>query len=42
MEAPYKPPYKGPTDASNFKASEADLPPQIPYKDTGDNWDANF
>jgi len=42
MEPPFKPSVKGPTDASNFKASEADLPPQIPHKDIGDNWDANF
>ncbi|CAD7927310.1 unnamed protein product [Amoebophrya sp. A25] len=42
MTPPYVPNVKGPTDSSNFRASEADLPPQIPYKDNGANWDKDF
>merc|ERR1712196_478642 len=33
MEPPYKPKVKSATDMNNFRAREADLPPQIPYKD---------
>ena len=42
MDAPYKPNVKGPTDMSNFRAHESDLPPQMPYKDDGSGWDADF
>jgi len=42
MDAPYKPNVKGPTDISNFRAHESDLPPDIPYKDDGSGWDADF
>jgi len=42
LEPPYKPNVKGPTDLANFRANEADLPPQIPYKDDGSGWDADF
>merc|ERR1711998_314777 len=42
LEPPYKPNVKGPTDINNFRASEADLPPQIPYKDDGSGWDKDF
>mmetsp|Transcript_19463 Transcript_19463/g.48763 ORF Transcript_19463/g.48763 Transcript_19463/m.48763 type:complete len:836 (-) Transcript_19463:646-3153(-) len=39
---PFKPPVKGPTDASNFRASEADLPPVIEYVDDGSGWSNDF
>lgn len=39
---PWVPTVKSATDMANFRAQEADLPPQIPYKDTGSNWDADF
>jgi len=39
---PYQPQVKSNTDMANFRAAESDLPPQIPYKDTGSNWDAEF
>lgn len=39
---PYVPQVKGNTDMTNFRAAEADLPPQVAYKDTGSNWDADF
>ncbi|CAD7940719.1 unnamed protein product [Amoebophrya sp. A25] len=39
---PYIPEVKGNTDMSNFRAQEADLPPQIPYKDPGTGWDDHF
>lgn len=39
---PWVPTVKSSTDMANFRAQEADLPPQIPYKDTGSNWDADF
>jgi serine/threonine protein kinase len=42
LEPPYKPNVKGPTDLANFRANEADLPPQISYKDDGSGWDADF
>lgn len=42
MEAPYKPSVKSATDASNFRAHESDLPPNIPYKDDGTGWDKDF
>ncbi|CAD7955388.1 unnamed protein product [Amoebophrya sp. A120] len=42
MTAPYKPIVKSPTDASNFRASESDLPPSINYVDDGTGWDADF
>ncbi|CAD7949721.1 unnamed protein product [Amoebophrya sp. A120] len=39
---PYIPEVRGNTDMSNFRAQEADLPPQIPYRDPGTGWDDNF
>eukprot|EP00397_Hematodinium_sp_SG-2012_P002886 GEMP01002894.1.p1 GENE.GEMP01002894.1~~GEMP01002894.1.p1 ORF type:complete len:832 (-),score=167.20 GEMP01002894.1:1956-4451(-) len=39
---PYVPQVKNATDMTNFRAQEADLPPQIPYKDNGSTWDADF
>jgi len=42
MDPPYKPVVKSPTDASNFRAHESDLPPNIPYKDDGTGWDKDF
>lgn len=42
MAPPYKPDVNGPTDIKNFKVNESDLPPQIPYRADGTNWDADF
>jgi hypothetical protein len=42
MSPPWVPTVKSGTDMANFRAQEADLPPQIPYKDNGSNWDADF
>lgn len=42
MTPPYQPSVKGPTDMTNFRATEADLPPKVPYIDKGDNWDKDF
>jgi len=42
MDPPYKPTVKSQTDSSNFRASEADLPPNVPYKDDGSGWDKEF
>lgn len=42
LAPPWVPTVKSTTDMANFRAQEADLPPQIPYKDTGSNWDADF
>lgn len=39
---PYKPEVKSHTDLSNFRAHDSDLPPDIPYKDDGSGWDADF
>jgi len=42
MPAPYMPKVKSTSDLDNFDASEADAPPEIPYKDAGTGWDADF
>lgn len=42
LTAPYAPEVKSKTDMKNFSASAADKPPQIPYKDDGSGWDADF
>lgn len=42
MEPPYIPNVKSKTDIANFTATENDRPPQMPYKEEGDNWDADF
>jgi len=42
LKPPYVPKVHSPTDMSNFRAHEGDLPPQIPYKDPGTGWDDNF
>jgi hypothetical protein len=39
---PYQPAVKSATDISNFRAREADMPPQVPYKDPGTGWDNEF
>lgn len=40
--APFKPIVKGVTDAGNYLATEEDLPPNVPYKDDGSEWDKGF
>eukprot|EP00928_Gymnodinium_smaydae_P019927 TRINITY_DN1767_c1_g1_i1.p1 TRINITY_DN1767_c1_g1~~TRINITY_DN1767_c1_g1_i1.p1 ORF type:complete len:762 (-),score=175.32 TRINITY_DN1767_c1_g1_i1:83-2272(-) len=42
MEPPYVPDVDGPFDSRNFTATEASLPPQIPYIDDATHWDAAF
>eukprot|EP00928_Gymnodinium_smaydae_P042424 TRINITY_DN28570_c0_g2_i1.p1 TRINITY_DN28570_c0_g2~~TRINITY_DN28570_c0_g2_i1.p1 ORF type:complete len:795 (+),score=137.20 TRINITY_DN28570_c0_g2_i1:68-2386(+) len=42
MDPPYKPHVRNKKDAANFHARAEDMPPQIPYKDPKDGWDANF
>jgi hypothetical protein len=42
LEVPYKPEVKSTTDMANFRAHESDLPPEVPYKDDGSGWDADF
>jgi len=42
MTPPYVPTVKSKTDLGNFEASEEDAPPEIPYKDPGTGWDAQF
>jgi len=42
MEPPYKPKIKSKTDLSNFSATMEDMPPQVPYEDPGNGWDADF
>lgn len=42
IKPPYVPEVNGKADMSNFRAHEADLPPQIPYKDPGTGWDDTF
>jgi len=42
MAAPFVPKVRGPTDISNFKVHESDMPPQIPYVDPGTGWDDDF
>jgi len=42
MKPPYVPAVKGPTDASNFKASAADKPPEIKFVPDASNWDKDF
>ncbi len=43
LPAPYVPVVKSATDMGNFRAHEADLPPEVTYKPIpGDNWDADF
>ena len=39
---PYVPQVSGAGDGKNFSASEADLPPTVPYKDDGSGWDKTF
>eukprot|EP00930_Biecheleria_cincta_P098601 TRINITY_DN9025_c0_g1_i1.p1 TRINITY_DN9025_c0_g1~~TRINITY_DN9025_c0_g1_i1.p1 ORF type:complete len:870 (+),score=190.08 TRINITY_DN9025_c0_g1_i1:66-2675(+) len=42
MTPPYVPTVKSETDLGNFEASEEDAPPEIPYRDPGTGWDAQF
>mmetsp|Transcript_38647 Transcript_38647/g.90823 ORF Transcript_38647/g.90823 Transcript_38647/m.90823 type:complete len:809 (+) Transcript_38647:75-2501(+) len=42
MPPPYKPKVKNQTDATHFRVSKEDLPPQIPYKDDKSGWDKGF
>mmetsp|Transcript_66615 Transcript_66615/g.159200 ORF Transcript_66615/g.159200 Transcript_66615/m.159200 type:complete len:778 (+) Transcript_66615:104-2437(+) len=42
LTPPYIPVVKSTTDSSNFNAKKADLPPQVPYKDDGSEWDKDF
>mmetsp|Transcript_9972 Transcript_9972/g.22677 ORF Transcript_9972/g.22677 Transcript_9972/m.22677 type:complete len:778 (-) Transcript_9972:170-2503(-) len=42
LTPPYRPVVKSNTDSSNFNAKKADLPPQVPYKDDGSEWDKDF
>eukprot|EP00397_Hematodinium_sp_SG-2012_P002484 GEMP01002491.1.p1 GENE.GEMP01002491.1~~GEMP01002491.1.p1 ORF type:complete len:878 (+),score=255.93 GEMP01002491.1:437-3070(+) len=42
FKPPYVPKVQSPTDMSNFRANESDLPPSIPYKNPGTGWDDNF
>jgi hypothetical protein len=39
---PYQPKVTSNVDTGNFRASENDLPPQLPYVDPQTNWDAEF
>lgn len=39
---PYKPRVKRPDDMSNFRSSEDECPPNIPYIDPGTGWDSAF
>jgi len=41
-EPPYKPPFKGPKDISNFNARREDMPRQMEYHDDGTGWDKDF
>jgi len=42
LTPPYVPDVKNQTDMSNFRAQDADLPPQIKYNDPGTGWDDAF
>eukprot|EP00441_Pelagodinium_beii_P006087 CAMPEP_0197688552 /NCGR_PEP_ID=MMETSP1338-20131121/105612_1 /TAXON_ID=43686 ORGANISM="Pelagodinium beii, Strain RCC1491" /NCGR_SAMPLE_ID=MMETSP1338 /ASSEMBLY_ACC=CAM_ASM_000754 /LENGTH=744 /DNA_ID=CAMNT_0043270771 /DNA_START=28 /DNA_END=2262 /DNA_ORIENTATION=+ len=42
LPPPYVPPVQSQKDASNFSARKEDLPPKVPYKDTGSGWDKGF
>eukprot|EP00928_Gymnodinium_smaydae_P026769 TRINITY_DN2091_c0_g2_i1.p1 TRINITY_DN2091_c0_g2~~TRINITY_DN2091_c0_g2_i1.p1 ORF type:complete len:783 (+),score=222.21 TRINITY_DN2091_c0_g2_i1:297-2351(+) len=42
LDPPYKPTVKSKKDAANFTARAEDMPPQIPYKDPKNGWDADF
>eukprot|EP00928_Gymnodinium_smaydae_P026770 TRINITY_DN2091_c0_g3_i1.p1 TRINITY_DN2091_c0_g3~~TRINITY_DN2091_c0_g3_i1.p1 ORF type:complete len:115 (+),score=35.24 TRINITY_DN2091_c0_g3_i1:179-523(+) len=42
LDPPYKPTVKSKKDAANFSARAEDMPPQVPYKDPKNGWDANF
>jgi len=42
LTPPFKPTVKSVTDTSNFRANESEMPPNVPYKDDGSNWDADF
>mmetsp|Transcript_19465 Transcript_19465/g.48766 ORF Transcript_19465/g.48766 Transcript_19465/m.48766 type:complete len:823 (-) Transcript_19465:925-3393(-) len=42
MTPPFKPTVKSVTDTSNFRANESEMPPNVPYKDDGSNWDGDF
>lgn len=41
-EPPYLPAVKNKKDIANFSARKEDMPPQVPYKDNGSGWDAEF
>lgn len=42
MSPPYVPVVRGPEDMSNFDPNPEDAPPEVPYFDPGDDWDAEF
>jgi len=42
LSPPYKPVVKSKKDAGNFHARKEDMPPQVPYKNDGTGWDADF
>jgi len=42
MQAPYIPLIRGNTDLSHVDTTEKELPADLPYKDPGNGWDADF
>jgi cGMP-dependent protein kinase len=42
MTAPYKPTVKSKKDIANFSARKEDMPPQLPFKPDGSEWDKDF
>jgi cGMP-dependent protein kinase len=42
VRPPFIPSVRSPTDLSNFRCNETDMPPQMPYTDDGGDWDRDF
>ena len=42
LQPPWRPRIMHMRDLSNFRAADNDMPPMVPYRNPGTNWDRGF